>query len=238
MVLEALYKVATPYLKNPSIWHSRMPYSAELIQNKTDGVAENMWGFIDGTIHKTSRPVYHQGVVYTWFKKCHGLKFQSILVPDGFIACLYGPVPAKTHDAKLLRESGLLDQLEEIMPHDGDLTIYTFYGDLAYAKSMYLIGGFHNADVGTDEALYNCIISSVRITVEWGFGAIIRQWKFLDFQQSMKIFECPVAQYYIIAAFLCNLHNCFVGSKMQSYFNAQQLTIDEYLGLVMDATTD
>ena len=77
--------------------------------------------------------------------------------------------------------TGLLDQLEEIMPPDGDSTIYTLYGDLAYAQSMYLIGGFHNADVGTDEALYNHIMSSVRITVEWGFGAIIEQWKFLDF---------------------------------------------------------
>ena len=48
----------------------------------------------------------------------------------------------------------------------------------------------------------------------------------------MKIFECPVAQYYINAAFLCNLCNCSVGSKTQSYFNAQQLTIDEYLGRV------
>ena len=46
---------------------------------------------------------------------------------------------------------------------------------------MYLIGGFRNADVGTDEALYNRIMSSVRITVKWGFGAIIEQWKFLDF---------------------------------------------------------
>ena len=170
--------------------------------------------------------------------KCHGLKFQSVLVPDGSIACLYGPVPAKMHDAKLLRESGLLDQLEEIMPPDRDSTIYTLYGDLAYAQFMYLIGGFHNADVGTDEALHNCIMSSMRITVEWGFGTIIEQWKFLDFQQSMKIFECPLAQYYIITAFLCNLCNCLVGSKMQSYFNAQQLTINEYLGLVTDATTD
>ena len=121
---------------------------------------------------------------------------------------------------------------------DGDSTIYTLYGDLAYAQSMYLIGGFCNVDVGTDEALYNHIMSSMRITVEWGFGAIIEQWKFLDFRQSMKIIECPVAQYYIIAAFLCNLCNCLVGSKTQSYFNAQQLTIDEYLGLVTDATTD
>ena len=87
----------------------------------------------------------------------------------------------------------MLDQLEEIMPHDGDSTIYTLYGDLAYAQSMYWIGGFCNADVGTDEALYNRIMSAVRITVEWGFGAIIKQWKFLDFRQSMKIFECLVA---------------------------------------------
>ena len=177
-------------------------------------------------------------MVYTWFKKCHGLEFQSVLVPNGFIACLFGPVPVKTHDARLLRESGLLDQLEEIMPHDGDSTIYTLYGDLAYAQSIYLIGGFHNDEGGIDEALYNQIMSSVRITVEWGFGAIIKQWKFLDFQQSMKIFECPVAQYYIIAAFLCNLCNCLVGSKTQSYINAQQLTIDEYLGLVMDENTE
>ena len=102
MFLEALYKVATPYLNNPSIWHSCMAYFAELVQNKTNGVAQNMVGFINGTICKTSRPVYHQRVVYTRFKKCHGLKFQSVLVPDGFIACLYGPVPTKTHDAKLL----------------------------------------------------------------------------------------------------------------------------------------
>ena len=44
------------------------------------------------------------------------------------------------------------------MPHDGDLTIYTLYGDLAYAQSMYVIGGFCNADVGTDEALYKWLM--------------------------------------------------------------------------------
>ena len=214
-----------------------MPYFAELIQNKTDGVAENIWGFIDGTICKTSRPVYHQRVVYT-VPKLPWLKIPISLGSRRIHSSFVWPSSRKIHDAKLLQESGLLDQLEEIMPHDGDSTIYTLYGNLAYAQSMYLIGGFCNADVGTDEALYNCIMSSVRITVEWGFGAIIEQWKFLDFPQSMRIFECLVAQYYIIAAFLCNLQNCLVGSKTQSYFNAQQLTTNEYLGLVTDATTD
>ena len=64
------------------------------------------------------------------------------MAPDRFIPCLFGPVPAKTHDAKLPHESELLDQLEEIMPPHGDSTIYMLYGDLVYAQSMYLIGGF------------------------------------------------------------------------------------------------
>ena len=56
----------------------------------------------------SARPIYHQWTVYTRFKKCHGLKFQSVYVPDGFIACLFGPVPVKTHNSRLLQESELL----------------------------------------------------------------------------------------------------------------------------------
>ena len=55
----------------------------------------------------------------------------------------------------------------------------------------------------------------------------------------MKIFQCPVAQYYINAAFLSNIRNCLLGNKTQQYFNAQQLTIDEYLHLVVtDSVVD
>ena len=72
----------------------------------------------------------------------------------------------------------------------------------------------------------------MHITVEWGFAELVEHWKFLDFQSAMKIFQCPVAQYYINVAFLSNIRNCLLGNKTQQYFNAQQLTIDEYLGLV------
>ena len=87
---------------NPNIWHHKMPNYAELIANKTRGVARDIWGFIDGTICKTSRPIYHQQNVYTKFKKCHGLKFQSVFVPYGYITCLFGHVPAKTYHSGLL----------------------------------------------------------------------------------------------------------------------------------------
>ena len=75
-----------------------MPYFAELIK-KTVYVVDSLWGFIDDMIQKTAHPLYNQQTIYTRFKKCHGIKLQSVLVPDGYIACLFGPVPAKTHGA-------------------------------------------------------------------------------------------------------------------------------------------
>ena len=61
------------------------------------------------------------------------IKFQSVLVPNGYIACLHGPVPAKTHDAKLLCQSNLMEQLHMAMPDDNlNGPIYSLYGDLAY----------------------------------------------------------------------------------------------------------
>ena len=143
-----------------------------------------------------------------------------MLVPDGYVACLFSPVPAKTHDARLLRESNLIQQLCNVMPEDNSNgPICSLYGHLAYPQSAYLLGRFRNAIVGTDEANFNRLMSSVCITVEWD-------------SQAMTIFQSPVVQYYVNAAFLCNLRNCLIGNKTWNYFNAHQMTIEEYLALV------
>jgi hypothetical protein len=65
-------------------------------------VCLTIWGFVDGTIRKIARPHQFQSMVYTSFKKRHGMKFQSVVVPDGLIACLHGPVLARQHDARML----------------------------------------------------------------------------------------------------------------------------------------
>ena len=114
----ALYHVSIPYLSDLSIWHQQMPYYSQLIKKKTGNVIDTLWRFIDGMTRKTAHPLYNQRTVYTKFKKCHGIKFQSVLVPDGYITCLYGPVSAKTHDTKLLHQSNLMEQLCSAMPDD------------------------------------------------------------------------------------------------------------------------
>ena len=179
-------------------------------------------GFIDGTIRKTARPIYPQRSVYTRFKKCHSVMFQSVTVPDGFIAYLRGPWPAQTHDARMLRESHLMEELEDIMPANGAAVVYALYGDLAYAQSIYLLGGFRKPPAGSDEAMFNQHMRSVCITVEWEFSDIVEKWKFLDFRSAMKIFEMPIGEFYTNGAFLSNICNCLYGNKTKQYFGAVQ----------------
>ena len=52
----------------------------------------NCFGFIDGTVRPISRPGENQKVVYNGHKRVHALKFQSVTLPNGLIAHLFGPV--------------------------------------------------------------------------------------------------------------------------------------------------
>ena len=124
------------------------------------------------------------------------------------------------------------------MPANGAAAVYALYGDLAYAQSIYLLGGFRKPPAGLDEALLNRHMSSVRIMVEWGFGDIVDKWKFLDFRSAMKIFEMPVGEFYTNGTFLSNICDCLYGNKTQQYFGAVQLTLDEYFDLVVAETSD
>ena len=53
---------------------------------------QNCFGFVDGTVRPICRPKHNQRIVYNGHKRVHSLKFQSVVVPNGMIAHLYGPV--------------------------------------------------------------------------------------------------------------------------------------------------
>ena len=52
----------------------------------------NCWGFVDGTVWPICRPGEHQRIMYNGHKRVLGIKFQSVVAPNGLIANLYGPV--------------------------------------------------------------------------------------------------------------------------------------------------
>ena len=53
---------------------------------------KNCFGFINGMVRPICRPDQNQREIYNGQKEVHGLKFQSVSLPNGMIANLYGPV--------------------------------------------------------------------------------------------------------------------------------------------------
>ena len=64
---------------------------SEVVFNKGAPLS-NCFGFVDGTVRPISRPGENQRLLYNGHKRVHGLKFQSLVLPNGLIAHLYGPV--------------------------------------------------------------------------------------------------------------------------------------------------
>jgi nuclease HARBI1 len=235
----ALFEVALPYLSDPSIFSHRFRLYSDLIFAKSGGAVQNVWGFIDGTLRKTCRPNRFQRIAYSGHKRMHGIKFQSVVTPDGLIALLHGPVAGSRHDSFMLAESELLPTLAAMMPaNTAGVELFSLYGDPAYPQSQYIFGGFRNPAPGSNEARWNTQMSKVREVVEWLFKEIITQWSFLDFKPSMKIFLFPVGKYFVIAGFLTNLRTCCYGSQTASYFSclnegSGKMTMEEYINLVV-----
>ena len=230
--VEAFYQVSLKYLSDPTLLQHRFPEYSKAIEKKTKCSGLLIWGFIDGTLKPICRPSKNQKAAYSGHKRIHGIKFQNVTTPDGYIAHLSGPIAGCRHDSAMLGESQLRTQLELAMPGTDGNPIYAMYGDPAYPLSQYLLGGFNGAAAGSAEAKWNKRMSKARICVEWTFGEVGKQFRGLSLKQSMQLYRVPVAKYYFTAVFLINCRNCFYGSQTTDYFKCAQLPLDEYIALV------
>ena len=86
----------------------------------------------------------HQNQVYNGWKHAHGLKFQSIVAPDGILLHLDGPYLGRHHDAWVLQVSGLLEILD-VQLQKGEKS-YCIYGDPAYSVGRRLHTYFNSID--------------------------------------------------------------------------------------------
>jgi nuclease HARBI1 len=223
MFIDALYALAVPSLTNTGLFHHRFPVYTEKIAVKTGNAAINIWGFINRTLKKMCWPTHYQKAAYSGHKCCHGIKFQNVTTPDGYVAHLYGPIAGCRHDSYMLSCSKLLLQLHALMP-PGQGTIYSLFGDPAYPMSAYLYGGVTQLAPGSIEAAWNTKIASARIAVEWTFGEVGRQFRQLDLKQALMNYKMPVAKYYAVAVFLVNCQNSCYGGETALYFSCEPMT--------------
>ncbi|KAF0692753.1 Aste57867_16212 [Aphanomyces stellatus] len=179
-------------------------------------------GVIDGTKQYISRPSA---------RKSGGSheNLQRVVVPDGIIVSMYGPVEGRRHDSTVLGMSRILDR---IRIHD-DLCVWCLYGDPAYGCVECLCCPFPAAPPGSDEAAFNAAMSAVREAVEWSFHLVKGLWPFLAFDKKMQVRKSPIGLHWIVATLLTNCHTCLKvdGNQISMYFEMSPPSIDAYLGI-------
>ena len=127
----------------------------------------------------------------------------------------------------MLVESGLLANLEE---HTVSETGHPMcvYGDPAYPLRPQLQALFRGAVLTDDIKRFNTAMSSVRVSVEWLFGDVVNQFKFVDFKKNLKVALSPIGKIYITRAVLNNALICMYGNNTSTFFGINPPTVHEY----------
>ena len=73
---------------------------------------QNCVGSVDGAILRIFRPKINQNIVYNGHKRAHGIKFQSLPLPNELIGNFSGPYVGKRDDSTMTHESGLLSNFQ------------------------------------------------------------------------------------------------------------------------------
>jgi hypothetical protein len=199
-----------------------------------------IWGFLDCTIRQICRPSLAQRLAYNGYKKMHALKFQAVMLPNGLIGHLFGPVEGRRADPHLLTESGLLDRCIRWATRPGTtaatppaLRHFQLFGDAAYGVSNIMMSPFttrFGRQPTPEQLAWNTAMSSVRIEVEHGFARVLALWPFLRCWWKMEALSSPVGRYYRVGVLLTNAFSCLEGqNQVSEHFNCPPPDLEEYL---------
>jgi hypothetical protein len=136
-----------------------------------------VFGFIDNTIIATSRPgtgpvesgpgsrrknTLIQRSFYNGWKKCHGIKFQTIDLPNGMNGYISGPFSCRRNDLYTLNVSLTNEKFEELQ--NDQMIQYKAYGDSAYiiVSLTHISARHHNEHNSAREIFENLSLSSCR----------------------------------------------------------------------------
>ena len=236
-----------------SFWVARIPAMAEAIRLK---MAElgcyfepgtfNIFGFIDNTMNATCRPgggpsrdgthaprndPEIQRAWYNGWKKLHGLKWQTIDLPNGMNFKVDGPFSVRNNDLTTLYVSDILAKLDALLIIF-QLQFYRIYGDSAYVVIDEGPLSARHQDPSTARlVLENKTMSSCRETIEWDYGDIGRYFKLLDYKHILQLRRMPVAKMCICAMILRNALVTMNGNNTAEYFSCAPPTFEEWVGL-------
>lgn len=127
----------------------------------------------------------------------------------------------------MLADSALLASMERqaFSPTRQPMCVY---GDPAYPLRVHLQAPFRYGVLTQQMEHYNTCMSSVRTSVEWLFGEVLNEFKFLDFKKNLKIQLSSIGKQYIVSAVLTNALTCLYGNQVSNHFELNPPSIQEY----------
>ena len=103
------------------------------------------------------------------------------------------------------------------------------YGDPAYALHAQIISTFRTDNNYSDERWqFNKGMSTVRQSVEYGFGKTIQYFSYLDFTKGQKLYLSPIGRYYRVGVLFTNIHTCLYGSAVTSLLRVKAPEVRDY----------
>jgi hypothetical protein len=186
----------------------------------------NLIGFIDGKLWRTARPTMGQRAFYSGHKRCHGVKVQGIVFPNGMQPFPFGPIHGSRHDSFVLQASGVVGLLRQVCRLLGRQ--FVLFGDSAYPISLYLYRMYRGQLQAWQQA-FNSAMVPPTVSVEWGFGKIASLWPWFDFSRSQQVRKRDVGAYLRVANVFTNMHTCLYGSIVSDAFDMSPPSLSAYM---------
>ena len=213
----------------------------------------NIFGFIDCSIFKTNvpysgpdvdfigaprKPKYSvaQRSIYTRFKKVHGVKVETIMLPNG-ILFVYGPVSCRVADVSGVVRMSKVDEFLATLQEEETQRYYAF-GDSPYgARFLRCICSYFvamgNGHITVEQQYCNYFLKSIRESIEWSFAETSHHFKLCDRPEKLRLgMKRPYAIELLRCSFLLmNIYSCMNGSHASSInmFDLSPPTLEQYL---------
>jgi hypothetical protein len=224
-------------LVNLETWVPFFGKFADLYSEYGSPYASNV-AMIDGTFTAICRPGglrnvratnrIDQRMYYNGDKGTHGYQTMGAFFPNGMIA-MSDPFYGKTHDSRLMNETGWIRIIREAARADG--RSYTVFGDAAFGSSdivQCMVKGVYHPD----DRSFNALMSRIRVSIENAFAGQSNQFQFLSFfrKNVMGGRHCP--RQFIVAAIFMNIRATFYGNQFTHELNnVLRFSVQELLAL-------
>lgn len=191
----------------------------------------NVFSWIDNTMNATCRPgggprrdgvnaprndPLIQRAFYNGWKKLHGMKWQTVDLPNGMNFHVWGPVSIRRCDLFTLSASDINELIANLQV--GDLYQFVMYGDSIYPWDTHLRARHVGDNLTARQILENRMMSSCRETIEWDYGNVGYMWKLLDYKHGLKIRTMPIGKLYLTAMILRNAYVTMNGCQTSTFF--------------------